>query len=343
MELGAGEIYFVKECDVLSKDETCYVKIGLVHENENEVRGSTHRALEHQTGNPRKLRVHHQLKTQLVSSVENKMHRFYAKNRVSGEWFNLTPELLESAIGKAKEFAVLAEKDFDFFNEALSLESVRSTEEVVASTETSNSLHQILLNSRFKLAECVELDRSYKNLLQQVSKDKGNIETYASTIVKKPRSKFDENALKEEHPEIWELFQVTKEKWSQRFSLMKSKDHVYDLNLSDPILSEFSEKFRAVLKNIETQKQPIDDLQELYFDLRILLSSYEWDEKVAESHLKILIADAKEIEGVCKWPRLFQKKVSFDKESFSEKHPDLFEKFSSMDDGSEVIVPKKFK
>ena len=342
MELGAGEIYFIKEYDVLTKDETCYVKIGLVHENENDVRGSTHRALEHQTGNPRKLLVHHKLKTQLVSSVENKMHRFYAKNRISGEWFNLTPELLDSAIGKAKEFALLAEKDFDFFNEASSWESVRSTEEVVASTETSNSLHQILLNTKFKLAECMELEKSYKNLLQQVSKDRGDIEAYASTIVKKPRSKFDENALKEEWPEIWELFQVTKEKWSQRFSLMKSKDHVYDLNLSDPVLSQFSEKFRAVLKNIETQKQAIDELQELYFDLRILFSSYEWDEKVAESQLKILIADAKEIEGVCKWSRSFKKNVSFDEKSFSEKHPDLFEKFSSFLENKVFIVPKKF-
>jgi len=340
MELGAGEIYFIKEYDVLTKIETSYVKIGLVREDE--VRGSTHRALEHQTGNPRKLLVHHKLKTQLVSSVENKMHRFYAKNRVSGEWFNLTPELLESAIGKAKEFALLAEKDFDFFNEASSWESVRSTEEVVAPTATSNSLHQILLDSKFKLAECMKLEKSYKNLLQQVSKDEGDIEPYATTLVRRSGRKLDKKALENEHPEIWKLFQVTKEKWSQRFSLVNSKDHVYDLNLSDPILSEFSEKFRVVLKNIETQKQSIDDLQELYFDLRILISSYEWDEKVAESQLKILIADAKEIKGVCKWPRSFKKELSFDKESFSKEHPDLFEKLSSIGDGSEVIVPKKF-
>ena len=339
MELGAGEIYFIKECDVLTKDETGYVKIGLVREDK--VRSSADRALEHQTGNPRKLLVHHKLKTKLVSSVENKMHRFYAKNRVSGEWFNLTQELLESAIAKAQEFAVLAEKDFDCFSEALSLESVLSTEEVVASTETSNSLHQILLNVRFKLKECKELEKSYTNLLIQVLKDKGNIEGLGTTIARKPQSKFDEGKLKIEHRKIWELFQVTKEKWSKPFTLIKSKDYVYDLT-SDPVLFEFGEKFRAVLENVETQKQPIDDLQELYFDLRILVSSYEWDENVAESQLKILIADAKEIEGVCKWPRFFKKIVSFDEESFSEKHPDLFEKFSSFLENKVFIVPKKF-
>jgi hypothetical protein len=340
MDLGAGEIYFIKEFDVLNKIETSFVKIGLVREDEE--RSSVDRAKQHQTSNPRKLLIHHRIKTQLVSSVENKLHRFYAKNRVSGEWFNLTPELLDSAIDKAEEFSVLAEKDFSFFSAASSLTSVSSTEEVLTRSETIDLLYQKLLDSKFKLVECKKLETDYKNLLKQVLKENGNIESFAKTLVKKPKAVFDQAALKREYPEIWELFQVTKDYWSQRFLLVDSKRHFCDLTLSDPSLHEFIEKFKAIFNRVQTQLQPIDDLQDMYFELRVLLSSYEWEGEVAESQLKILIGDAREIQGVCTWIRSFQKKVSFDQENFILKHPDIFEEFSSIGHGAETLIPKKF-
>ena len=54
MSQAAGEIYFIGEKDLRTKELTQYFKVGIVRENpENADRESTQRLLEHQTGNPR--------------------------------------------------------------------------------------------------------------------------------------------------------------------------------------------------------------------------------------------------------------------------------------------------
>jgi hypothetical protein len=58
MATAAGEIYFIGEKDLRSKEVTPYFKVGIVRENaENADRDSTQRLLEHQTGNPRELYI----------------------------------------------------------------------------------------------------------------------------------------------------------------------------------------------------------------------------------------------------------------------------------------------
>ena len=119
MKLTAGEIYFIRETDKLTKRESSYIKIGLIREGED--RTSEDRALEHQTGNPRELHVFEKVQTHAVSEVENILHHFYANSRVSGEWFNLTPDLLTEAIDKARELAATATKNIKALERAEAL------------------------------------------------------------------------------------------------------------------------------------------------------------------------------------------------------------------------------
>ncbi len=65
INLTPGEIYFIREQDVLTKEISDYVKVGLVREGED--RDSDERASEHQTGNPRELSVYKVVKTAAVS------------------------------------------------------------------------------------------------------------------------------------------------------------------------------------------------------------------------------------------------------------------------------------
>jgi len=47
-----------------------------------------------QTGNPQKLKIHHkqEVRKEHVRLLEKKIHHANARKKVSGEWFDLTPE-----------------------------------------------------------------------------------------------------------------------------------------------------------------------------------------------------------------------------------------------------------
>jgi hypothetical protein len=79
LSTSAGEIYFIGEKDLRTKELTQYFKVGIVRENEeNADRDSTQRLLEHQTGNPRELYIESVVKTDLVELVETLLHKKFA-------------------------------------------------------------------------------------------------------------------------------------------------------------------------------------------------------------------------------------------------------------------------
>ena len=72
MATASGEIYFIGEKDLRTKEITPYFKVGIVRENaDNTDRDSTQRLLEHQTGNPRELYIESVVKTDLVELLES--------------------------------------------------------------------------------------------------------------------------------------------------------------------------------------------------------------------------------------------------------------------------------
>ena len=342
MKLTAGEIYFIKEHDVLTKIETSYVKIGLVNEDEEEKRSSTERALEHQTGNPRKLSIFHVLKTPLVSSVENKLHRYYAKNRISGEWFEMTPELLKAAIGQAAMFAEIAKKDFEVLSAADALDVQVSTEKILEPTEILEGLRVSLLNSKLRLKTCEELDDAYKELVAAIAKTEPGSDHLATKVMKAPKKEFNKEAFEKAYPKLWSEFQIVSESLSRKFSLDGVRGHKAELENIDYDLGVFKLHFESELMLVKEKKHRIEDLQDLYFDLRILHSAILWDCEVLVAKLKVECGTAKEIKDICKWSRVMNKKTSFDKERFKSNHPDLLAEFTTTVVVPDVYIPTKY-
>ena len=93
-----GEIYFLREIDVLSGEKSPYVKIGLVELS----RESSKRKKEHQTGNPRDLVLVSHFKTECVRAVEKYLHWHYIEYGVRGEWFKFSDETLGGVIKYAE-------------------------------------------------------------------------------------------------------------------------------------------------------------------------------------------------------------------------------------------------
>ena len=103
IDLAPGEIYFIGEVDVRSKEPSSYVKIGLVRERDD--KRVDERVLEHQTGNPRQLTLLRSIKTPCVSKVENHLHRSFATSQVSGEWFHLDAQGLDESMALCEQLA----------------------------------------------------------------------------------------------------------------------------------------------------------------------------------------------------------------------------------------------
>ena len=109
MATAAGEIYFIGEKDLRTKEFTQYFKVGIVRENENNAdRDSTQRLLEHQTGNPRELYIESVVKTELVELVETLLQKKFAPLGVRGEWMLLDSDELAKVKSEAEILAAEA-------------------------------------------------------------------------------------------------------------------------------------------------------------------------------------------------------------------------------------------
>ena len=133
MKIKGGELYFIRENDVRTGELTPYVKIGIVRDKSGDERTSEDRALEHQTGNPRKLFVESIIKTPSVTEIEKIVHLLYAEERIYGEWFDFTREKFESAKKMATDLVQMAIDNQDKFEMADSLASKASKDSMALS------------------------------------------------------------------------------------------------------------------------------------------------------------------------------------------------------------------
>lgn len=82
-KLVPGTLYIDRDQDLRTGKWGAYVKIGIVR---NEKDAST-RNKEHQTGNPRKIHILHELAAPMVENLETRLHHYFAEHWVFGEWF----------------------------------------------------------------------------------------------------------------------------------------------------------------------------------------------------------------------------------------------------------------
>jgi len=98
-----GTLYFITERDPFCDAQAAYVKIGLVRDNDMG-RSSDDRLLEHQTGNPRSLRIAASISTSApISALEASVHQRLAAHRVSGEWFRIGDSGIQQFLDAAEE------------------------------------------------------------------------------------------------------------------------------------------------------------------------------------------------------------------------------------------------
>jgi hypothetical protein len=318
-----GEIYLVREFDFTSKKESRYAKIGLVYSP----RKSTSRLKEHQTGNPNILRIADSeiVQTEAVNWVEAMLHRIFAKHRVSGEWFELTPSLREKVLLEARNLC----------NEAKVLPKLLSKADALAETlDNSKSIKpkpQILeLASKLLLAKMQmkvlsplqkQINSIFKKAIESGAEIAGAAEvqekTYAAKLLKD-----NQELLKKEHPAIYAKFVGIKAELYRQFNftykqsgLSLSADFLKELDLIKSMIGAVERDFDPYIANeanlMVTDLVTVAERQRIFSDLA----------------LRVECGKNFEIEEVCNWPRRMVDRETFDVQKFVKKHKELSEKY----------------
>lgn len=259
MSYKSGEIYFVRETVLGSTELSPFVKIGLVADK----RSSEDRLKEHQTGNPRRLFNQEVVVTDSVHRVEAMMHRLYAPQRVSGEWFEFDgePEVL-GAIEKVKELSAEMAKVTPIFIEAQSLASKPSIGEELEPNEKILEIVSRWANAKSRVNFCEELEVEIKLKLKEAIVSGTDTSGVAKETTVNFKPKFSPSELKKDDEELWSKFVSYEPVWSARFT------NSIDLIPFENLPNEFQETF----KNLKTGVLEIS-VEEAY---RLNIVSSSW-------------------------------------------------------------------
>jgi hypothetical protein len=342
INLTPGEIYFIREKDLLTKEVSSYVKVGLVREGED--RGSEERASEHQTGNPRQLFVEKIVKTEAVSAVENMLHDHFANQRVSGEWFDFDKGQLQECINMAETFAADAKLSVAHFSRAKELKDIVSTEAKIEPTLEAIEFHIEYLEAETSLNQCQELEGQIREIFIEALEDP---EIDVGHIVKKQEKKvrlvFDKVAFELAHPGIYAKYRDEKIVPSGTFRMVRPKDFAADLSVINPELSDFSKNLEIAIGEVKSNKRSKESLHSLNLRLLAFESTAEWRLEKAKAAIQVLCGNSAEITGICKWTRTLKSKVTYDEKKLKDEHSDLYASFCHEEKGATAIIvnPKK--
>jgi hypothetical protein len=339
MSYQPGEIYFVRE----STDSGFgpYVKIGLVAKKEN--RSSFDRLKEHQTGNPRVLRIAEDqiVKTEAVSLVEAQLHKIFAPQRVAGEWFNFpTEDEVLKAISEAKRLAKEMSEIVPIFLDVDKLSKEVSASSTLPADEMSTTLSQTIAEKKGEVAVLESLEARIKELFKiavESGKDlKGAAEEVSVTF--KPVFKVDE--FKIEHEDLYKKYLKVIQKWSGQFR-PKAKGLA---------LSELSNEFQAEIQILESMISKVSGPAEAYLlnEPQLVVTNLkalaEWEREIATARLQLVCGLNSAIDGICTWNRKFSDpKEIFDEKKFVEENPDLYLDYLADAKTGSYIKPAKRK
>ena len=331
-----GEIYFVRELDLLTHEVSRYVKVGLVRESDG--RSSLERLDEHQTGNPRRLTLEKVIKTPAVSAVEGMLHGLFAANRVSGEWFDFDEKTLQDCIREAERLQKEVVANIEIISEAARLKDVPSTDEIKQPNKEIEDHFSNYIDASFCLSQCKNMDAEIRELLIEAEQKEENVQHLIEKQERKGRTVLDKEALQKNHPDVFSRFLTVETKISGKVTFAKVDLLENSMGLLGPDVDQCMHEIYEAINKVSTGQAPIDSLQDHRLRLEEFTSASEWHQEIAIANIKAFCGNAKEIEGIFKWPRIEVSKEVFNEKLFKESEPDLYAQYSSV--GKDVVAHK---
>jgi hypothetical protein len=325
MKLTPGELYFIGERDHLTGEQTPFFKIGIVRADES--RTSADRLQEHQTGNPRSLFVHHVVKTEVVERVETLMHRLYAQQRGSGEWFLFEQELLQDAINTAESLSSEAAQNAEILRKAAELKTQLSTDEVLPATDELINLRDQRLVAEMTIKAFTTVDDEIKEVLKEAIAQGESVGGAAAVKKTSIKEAFNQAKFKAENEDLFEKYLEMESRLVQKFDCKKVKDlSEFESLLQDkvyPIIAEIQDAINKAVSN-EIAKS---ELNKWHLVVLENIALAEWTKEITDAQLRVAVGTTSGIEGICSWNRKMTAKPVFNQEKFKEENFELYKSY----------------
>lgn len=318
MSLAPGELYFIRERDVLSGETSTYCKIGRIGDSRD---GDTStRAEEHQTGNPRELLVIERVKSPAISELEASVHSRFALKRVFGEWFELSDEELAEVFRAATALAGEQAEHLEAMQAAEDLKLVESGKETRPASADDRAWFEQLLQATVAERALKKLSGRSTAAFREAADAGREIGLFAGHTVR-VSTPLDEARLEEAHPGLYSQFLTKQPVLSQRFN-----SAVPRARADEELPGQFSgvqEQLDSALSGLEAMPDDLEPLHLVHLELLGLQASARWDKEIAEANLKASCGVTAGIEGIATWQRSTTEKEKFDKGAFKKEHPEL--------------------
>jgi hypothetical protein len=297
ISLEPGTVYFIGERDLISREETQYVKIGLTKLD----RSSEERESDLKVGNPRELFIMHEEYVPLVHSVERALRYEFRLQNVVREWHVFrsdSPRKLEAAISRCKdlgsEFAAyvpVVETAKALTGSASNGYIKRESTPEAEFWRREYSLHHHILNLE-KAATS-----SYTTIAKRAFEE-GQPAPLGTTTTQEDRKSVNWRKFATEHPAIAASFQIITTKRDFKPEITSPED------LSDPLISEVQglcDQFYVLLEGRPEEDSLYSNLFRQLLMIEQIAGFSTFRKELARCQLSVLCGDAPGIEGVVAW------------------------------------------
>ncbi len=314
-----GEIYFLREIDVLSGEKSPYVKIGLVELS----RESSKRKKEHQTGNPRDLVLESHFKTECVRAVEKYLHRHYIEHGVRGEWFKFDDETLGGVIKYAEELRDMFAEQITSLNDGFRYQSVVSDGRVKPATDEAQKwLHEYNV-AHLITTESKKAIEKFREAVKEAYFSGVNVSD-VGTVEERKGSKLVEKKLKEADPDLYSKYCF--EKIIPKFKVFKT-NVAFE---SDPRVARAEVRSSALVQAVESMKSEkldFNSVSQIAFGVDASSKFYAKEKELAQLHLQAQCESAEKIDKICSWKR--ESGLDFDIKRFKKEQTEAYKRFSN--------------
>ncbi len=317
--INPGEIYFLREIDVLSGEESSYIKIGLVELS----RESTKRKQEHQTANPRDLVLVSHFKTECVRAVEKYLHWHYIEHGVRGEWFKFNDETLGGAIKYAEKLRDMFSGQIASLRDGFMNQSVISDGRNIPATDEAQRWL-----SEYQVAHLISTEsgtafEEFKEAMKE-AEERGEDTSDGGTYETRYRANFSKEKLENSEPDLYNRYFFNK--ITAKFTPNKVKD-ILDGDQRVVQAKMRSSELRQAVAAMKSEKLDFNSVSQIAFGVDSTIKFFEKAKELSQLHLQAECKSAEKIDGVCTWKR--ELKLEFDIKRFKEEQLEVYDRYST--------------
>lgn len=323
MKLNSGDLYFVREQDVLTGEESEFCKIGLV--GDERTGGVDKRVKEHQTGNPRRLVSVANVPSPAIEDLETSVHKRFAIDRIRGEWFQLDATRLRQVIDVARTLAAEQSDHADVAMTVNELDREVSSGSVRSATSTEVELHRRLLEYKVLSSRASDLGKRVDRIFREAFDNDRPVRQFVTFTTRK-NANFDKAKFGESHPDLLAQYTHVQSQWSHTFSPKLPKALLAGIE-PDAEFLDLERRMNDLFEVAATDADRLVDLHMLHLELIRFEAQVGWDDDLCRLTLKAECGLDDGIEGIAMWKREMKESPKFDETLFKNEHPDLHAQF----------------